>query len=218
MHKILERYLFRFVTLETLMGSKDKEKKRQRVSSSGAEIVNEDQDGDFIKMTVKEYQDMLGKLTAIEDQAKARDARILNLESRLDEAQAEIDSLKLKLNETEKAVTETKQSLEFTQGEQEDLVERVTPCESDQSTQWSEITQQSIYSRRWNIIFYRIQESPEENCTTKLQSILTERLGISDEVVQSMKFCGMHRLGKLNRNKTRPIIARFTCRADRDKV
>ena len=75
MHKILERYLFRFVTLETLMGSKDKEKKRQRVSSSGAEIVNEDQDGDFIKMTVKQYQDMLGKLTAIEDQAKARDAR-----------------------------------------------------------------------------------------------------------------------------------------------
>ena len=218
MRKILERYLFRFVTLETLMGSKDKEKKRQRVSSSGAEIVNEDQDGDFIKMTVKEYQDMLGKLTAIEDQAKARDARILNLESRLDEAQAEIDSLKLKLNETEKAVTETKQSLEFTQGEQEDLVERVTHCENDQSTQWSEITQQSIYSRRWNIIFYRIQESPEENCTTKLQSILTERLGISDEVVQSMKFCGVHRLGKLNRNKTRPIIARFTCRADRDKV
>ena len=50
------------------MGSKDKEKKRQRVSSSGAEIVNEDQDGDFIKMTVKEYQDMRGKLTAIKDQ------------------------------------------------------------------------------------------------------------------------------------------------------
>ena len=103
MHKILKRYLFRFVTLET-----------DRVSSSGAEIVNEDHDGDFIKMTVKEYQDMLGKLTAIEDQAKARDARILNLESRLDEAQAEIDSLKPKLNETENAVTETKQSLEFT--------------------------------------------------------------------------------------------------------
>ena len=193
------------------MGSKDKEKKRQRVSSFGAEIVSEDQDGDFIKMTVKEYQDMLGKLTAIEDQAKARDARILNLESRVDEAQAEIDSLKLKLNET-------KQSLEFTQGEREDLVERVTHCENDQSTQWSEITQQSIYSRRWDIIFYRIEESPEENCTTKLQSILTERLGISDEVVQSMKFCGVHCLGKLNRNKTRPIIARFTCRADRDKV
>ena len=33
-----------------------------------------------------------------------------------------------------------------------------------------------------------------------------------------MKFCGIHRLGKLNRSKTRPLIARFTCRADRDEV
>ena len=31
-------------------------------------------------------------------------------------------------------------------------------------------------------------------------------------------FCGVHRLGRLSRGRTRPIIARFTCRADRDKV
>ena len=103
------------------MGNKEKDKKRQRVISSGAENNNDDQDGAFIKMTVKEYQDLLGKLTAIEDQAKARDARILNLESRLDEAQAEIDRLKLSVTETTKAMTETKQFLEFTQGEQVDI-------------------------------------------------------------------------------------------------
>lgn len=200
------------------MGNKEKDKKRQRVSSSGAENNNDDQDGAFIKMTVKEYQDLLGKLTAIEDQAKARDARILNLESRLDEAQAEIDKLKLSVTETTKAMTETKQSLEFTQGEQEDLAERVALCENDQSAQWNEITQQNIYSRRWNLIFYRIQESPEEDCTAVLRSILTEKLEIPDEAVRHMKFCGIHRLGKLNRSKTRPLIARFTCRADRDKV
>ena len=166
------------------MGSKEKDKKRQRVSSSGAENNNkDDQDGAFIKMTVKEYQDLLGKLTAIEDQAKAWDARILNLESRLDEAQAEIDKLKLSVTETTKAMTETKQSLEFTQGEQEDLAKRVALCENDQSAQWNEITQQNIYSQRWNLIFYQIQESPEEDCTAVLQSILTEKLEISDEAV-----------------------------------
>ena len=33
-----------------------------------------------------------------------------------------------------------------------------------------------------------------------------------------MKLCGAHRLGKPNRNRARPLIARFTCRADRGRV
>lgn len=202
------------------MGSKDKEKKRQRVSSSGAENMSEDQEqnGACIKMTVKEYQDLLGKLTVIEDQAKERDARILNLEARLDEAQAEVHDLKQKLSEIKVFATETKESLEFTQGEQEDLVQRVTQCETEQSAQWNEITQQDIYSRRWNLIFYRIQESSDEDCPALLRSILIEKLEIANEEVQCMSFCSVHRLGKPNRSKARPIIARFTCRADRDKV
>ena len=33
-----------------------------------------------------------------------------------------------------------------------------------------------------------------------------------------MKLCGAHRLGKPDRNRARPLIARFTCRADRGRV
>ena len=33
-----------------------------------------------------------------------------------------------------------------------------------------------------------------------------------------MKLCGAHRLGKPNRNRARPLISRFTCRADRGRV
>ena len=39
--------------------------------------------------------------------------------------------------------------------------------------------------------------------------------------VRSMRFCGVHRLGKFKQNrseKPRPVIARFTCREDRDLV
>ena len=36
--------------------------------------------------------------------------------------------------------------------------------------------------------------------------------------VQSFMICGVQRLGKRSRERTRPIIARFTCRSDRDKV
>ena len=36
--------------------------------------------------------------------------------------------------------------------------------------------------------------------------------------VESFMFCGVHSLGKCSRGRPRPIIARFTCRSDRDKV
>ena len=38
------------------------------------------------------------------------------------------------------------------------------------------------------------------------------------EEVSKMKLCGAHRLGILNRSRSRPLIVRFTCRADRDRV
>lgn len=207
------------------MGNKDKnqEKKRQRVSSSDAqaelaEETNGKQDGAFITLTVTEYQALIEKITHIEDKAKASDNRILSLEARLDEAQVEIESLKKKLGETSKTMDETKESLKFTQEEHSDLVERLTLCETEQSAQWSEITHQSIYNRRWNLIFYRVTESPDEDCPALVKDVLIEHLHLPEENVQSMKFCGAHRLGKQNSNKTRPLIVRFTCRADRDVV
>ena len=205
------------------MGNQDKEKKRQRVSSSDAKAeTNEEalasQDGALISVTVTEYQVLIAKITFLEDKHKVSDNRILNLEARLDEAQAEIDSLKKQIGVTLKVVDEIKESFEFTQREHSDLAERVTMCETGQSAQWKEITHQSIYNRRWNLIFYRVMESPEENCAALVKNVLMPQLHLAVEVVHSMKFCGAHRLGKQNANKTRPLIVHFTCRADRELV
>lgn len=112
------------------MGSNDgnsqkAEKKRPRVSSSSAnESIEQIEDGACIKLTVTEYQSLIAKLTAVEDAATLRDKCILNLEARLDEAQNEIQGLKTKLKNTQKAITATKESIKFTQNEQDDLVER----------------------------------------------------------------------------------------------
>ena len=43
-------------------------------------------------------------------------------------------------------------------------------------------------------------------------------LNLPMEEVSKMKLCGAHRLGKPNRSRSRPLIVRFTCRADRDRV
>ena len=143
---------------------------------------------------------------------------MLNLEARLDEAQVEIDSVKTRLSETREAVGETKESLEFMQGEHSDLVERVTHCETEQSNQWSEITHQAIYNRCRNLILYSVTETPDEDCAALVRNVLTEQLYLPQGNVQSMKFCGAHRLGKQNANKSRALIVRFTCRSDRDLV
>ena len=104
------------------MGNQDKEKKRQRVSSSDAKAeTNEEainsQYGALISLTVTEYQVLIAKITSLEEKHKTSDNRILNPEARLDE----IDSLRKQPGLTLKAVDETKESLEFTQREQSDL-------------------------------------------------------------------------------------------------
>ena len=142
----------------------------------------------------------------------------MNLEARLDEAQAEIPSLKKQQGVTLKIVDKRKESLEFTQGEHSDVAERVTMCETEQSAQWREITHQSIYNRRCNLIFYRVMESPEENCAALVKNVLIRQLHLPAEIVHSMKFCGAHRLGKQIASKTMPLIVCFTCCSDRELV
>ncbi|CAH3111623.1 unnamed protein product, partial [Porites lobata] len=72
--------------------------------------------------------------------------------------------------------------------------------------------------RRWNLIFYRVNESKDEDCFSLVRDVLTRNLNLPQDEVSNMNLCRAHRLGKPNRNRTRPLIARFTCRADRDRV
>ena len=78
---------------------------------------------------------------------------------------------------------------------------------------------QSIYSRRWNLIFHGVSETEEENCSDLVKHIMVSKLKIDQRKVKGIMFCEAHRLRKKKRSgnsKPRPIIVRFTCRADRD--
>ncbi|KAI8507779.1 hypothetical protein Bbelb_140190 [Branchiostoma belcheri] len=70
-------------------------------------------------------------------------------------------------------------------------------------------------SIRWNLIFHGIQETERENCTRKVMDFISEEMNIN---TQEMKMCAVHGLGEPRNGKPRPVIARFTCRADRDRV
>ena len=92
-------------------------------------------------------------------------------------------------------------------------------CESDQDWQEDELIRQSSYSRRWNLIFHGVSETEEESCSDLVKHIMVSKLKIDQRKVKGIMFCEAHRLRKKKRSgnsKPRPIIVRFTCRADRD--
>ena len=107
--------------------------KRARESSS-----NSDQDGDII------YLEMLGRLSALESKDKENTKRLENMQTDLDQANAEISLLR-------KQVKSLEESLKFTQAEQDEVKERVDMCEEDQTRNEDELIRQNIYSRRWNL-------------------------------------------------------------------
>ena len=176
--------------------------KRARESGSSS-----DQDGDTI------YLEMLGRISALESKDKENTKRLETMQSDLDQANAEISLLREQVRSLE-------ESLKFTQAEHEEVKERVNTCEEEQMRNEDELIRQNIYSRRWNLIIYGIEESETENCTAQVKNVMLSSLKINEEIVNSTKFCGVHRLGKSKQisGKPRPVIARFTCREDRELV
>ena len=137
------------------------------------------------------------------------------LQEQLDRARDEIKSLNSK-------VEELKESLEFTQKQQDEANDKIERCEYDQDRQEDELIRQSIYSRRWNLIFHDIPETEDESCSDLIKHTMVSKLKMDQKKVKAIMFCGAHRLGgkkrSSNNNKPRPIIVRFTCRADRDST
>ena len=177
------------------------EKKRLRVSSSASEDIEEQ-----IAIT-----GLLERISLIEQQATEREARITSLETQLANANSVIQELKKKTNDLQN-------SIEFTQKDQEEAFDRLAECEQQQANQDDELIRQEIYSRRWNMIFYKVPETCDEDCAGLVRKVITNDLKIKREEVNQFQFCGVHRLGKQSRGRPRPILARFTCRSDRDKV
>ena len=194
-------------TEEQKAEKKKGEKKRLRVSSS----EDSEETDAIVELTVSEFQRIINRIAKIEEEAKQREARIAKLEKELILAKEEAEKVKHTSQQLEN-------SLQFTQKEQEEVLERINECEREQAAHDNDIIKQEIYSRRWNIIFYKIPEQREENCTALVKQVIVNELKMTPSEVESFMFCGVHRLGKRSRGRPRPIISRFTCRSDRDKV
>ena len=178
---------------------KNKEKRPRPSSSTGDEL---EQDG-------RHYEELLALYKALEQKDAEKSVEIASLKALLQEARDNLKSLNDK-------VAALEASIQFTQNEQDEVKDRLATCEKDQIIQENELTRQSIYSRRWNLLFFKINENQDENCHQLVKEVLINSLKFEEEYVNNIPLCGVHRLGKKrpNANQPRPIIVRFTCRAN----
>ena len=70
-------------------------------------------------------------------------------------------------------------------------------------------------TRRENLRFNNIEEKEHEDCRAVVYNILEKARGVD---TTKIRFHAVHRVGKKIHGIRRPIILRFICREDRDKV
>ena len=142
------------------------------------------------------------------------------------EFKTEIDAVKLLIKDIEK-------SLNYTQGEVEDLKEHFEMETKEHSKEVVALKKKIAnlegrlkqevennialeqYTRHKNLCFNNIEEKEHEDCKTVICNVLEEELGVD---TTKIRFHAVHRVGKNIHGKRRPIVTRFVCREDREKV
>ena len=142
------------------------------------------------------------------------------------EFKAEMDAVKLSIKDIEKSLT-------YTQSEVEDLKERFEMETKEHSKEVNTLNKKIAdledrlkqevennialeqYTRRENLRFNNIEEKEYEDCKAVVYNILEKELGID---TTKIRFHAVHRVGKKIHGRCRPIIARFVCREDKEKV
>ena len=115
------------------------------------------------------YLELFDLIRTLQAKDETKEEQLRVLQTQLDQALAEI-----KLLHT--TVEGLKDSLEYTQKQQEDANERIERCESEQDRQEDELIRQSIYSRRWNLIFHGVSETEKESCSDLVKYIMVSKL------------------------------------------
>ena len=154
----------------------------------------------------------------------------------LAELHTDLDKLrydfKADISEVKSSIRKLEVSIEFTQGEVDTLKEQVNEKSKKHATdvellhqkvaelelklkeEVNRITNLEQYTRRENLRFNKIPESEDENCKAIIYDVISS-LGVN---ASQIRFHAVHRIGKKAEDRCRPIIARFVCREDRDRV
>ena len=159
-----------------------------------------------------------------------------NYEETISRLESEVKDLKKEKKKLEKKVGEFEESLQYNEDDISDLQRDNKKRENDVSELKKQLMYMETYSRRENLKFFGLPENSDtshsgnaieeessrqpdtsEDTREVLYKFLQEKLKI-DRPRDKIEFQRVHRLGKPNPLKARPIIARFLRYSDRELV
>ena len=152
---------------------------------------------------------------------------------------ADLDKLpryefKADINEVKSSIKKLENSIEFTQGEVDAFKEQVEQESKKHATDVESLhkmvaelelklkeevernTNLEQYTRRENLRFNNIPETKDENCKALIYDVIIKDLDVDASEIRF--HAAVHRVGRKAEDRCRPIIARFVCREDRDRV
>ena len=171
------------------------------ISRLSAELEEEVEAMANLKSVEQSLQSAWDYITDLQEESKTHSDFKRTSQQTLDSYQEEINLLKR--NSASAVIKNQQTEIRALQASLEKEKEKVTALEN--------------YSRRENSRF-NIPERKDENCFDVIYDIIENELRIDPE---NILFHAVHRIGKpreADDAKPRPIIARFLCREDRDKV
>ena len=170
----------------------------------------------------------LQKLDVIEHRLNALCTTLSNIEENINRIDNDVKTLKSKSTELDKSFKTLEESVNFNEDDISDLKQRTKANEHDVMELQKQLLYMETYSRRENVKFLGIKEEEDanqasvsqqaaENTREIVYKFMEEQLKI-DQPRKKIEFQRLHRLGKPNAGKSRPIIARFLRYSDKELV
>ena len=133
---------------------------------------------------------------------------------------AEVQALRNTVSELEMAAQMSSSKIESLEASNKSLslasqVKEIDTLRAELKKQKEKALHMEMYSRRENLIFRNIPESPSENCRELIFDIMTKEMDIE---TSQMRCHAVHRMGKPIQGRPRPIIVRFVYREDKEVV
>ena len=171
-------------------------------------------------------QDILSQILERLNVMDTKLGQLNSIQSSLTKVTADVSTMSTKVFGMEKQLTDLETSRNFDtktldsiQGKQNDIDKMLKKMQKVEEEQKEKLLDLQCREMRDNLIFYGIDEEKDEtdkNCVEKVLDLVDTKLKVP--FAKQIPIHRAHRMGRFQRNKTRPIIAKFAYYPNREDI
>ena len=171
-------------------------------------------------------QDVLSKILQRLDTMDKKLGQLDCIQSSVNKITDQVNTMSTKINGLETKMKTIEDSREFDsksidllqakQNQIDSIMLKMQKLETEQKEKLLDLQSREM---RDNLMFYNFKEEKgetDQHCMEKLYDLMENELGLQN--ARAIQFHRVHRVGRYNRTKTRPIVAKFAFYPDRERV